>query len=72
MAYGPILPEQPAAVSGAWTGADTFTAKICFYETPFLNTISLKFTDGQVEFDSQSNVGFGPTKQPKLIGKSEK
>ncbi len=72
VAYGPILPEQPAAVSGAWTGDDTFTAKICFYETPFLNTINLKFSDGQVEFDSQSNVGFGPTKQPKLIGKAEK
>ena len=26
--------EQPLAASGAWTGDDTYTAKICFYETP--------------------------------------
>ena len=53
LAYGPILPEQPAAASGAWTADDTFTAKLCFYETPFINTISLKFSGGQVQFDSR-------------------
>ncbi len=65
-------PSSRRPSAARWTAADTFVAKICFYETPFLNTISLKFSDGQVEFDSQSNVGFGPTKQPRLTGKSEK
>ena len=41
MAYGP-LSEQPAAASGAWTADDTFTAKICFYETPFIVTRQLE------------------------------
>jgi hypothetical protein len=27
------LPQQPAAACGAWIGDDTFTAKLCFYET---------------------------------------
>ena len=49
MAYGP-LPEQPAAVSGAWTADDTFKAKICFYETPFIVTVSLKFSGRRVAF----------------------
>src|SRR5262249_22653234 len=31
-------PEQPAAASGAWTGDGTFTAKICFTQTPFVVT----------------------------------
>jgi CubicO group peptidase (beta-lactamase class C family) len=33
------LPEQPAAASGAWTENDTFTAKFCFYVTPFVVTL---------------------------------
>jgi CubicO group peptidase (beta-lactamase class C family) len=68
---GPLLPEQPAAASGAWTGDDTYTARICFYETPFIVTLGLKFSGDQLLFDSQSNVGFGPTKQPQLVGKAE-
>lgn len=65
------LPEQPAAVGGAWTAEDTFTAKACFYETPFIVTMTLKFADGKVTLDSESNVGFGPTKQAPLVGKAE-
>ncbi|MGP0063590.1 MAG: serine hydrolase domain-containing protein [Isosphaeraceae bacterium] len=70
MAYGP-MPEQPAAVSGAWTADDTFKAKVCFYETPFIITLSLKFTGDQLLVDSESNVGFGPTRQSQLVGKAE-
>jgi hypothetical protein len=69
-AWGP-LPEQPAAASGAWTEPDTFTAKLCFYETPFTITVSLKFSEEELRYNSQSNVGFGPTKQPQLVGKAE-
>ncbi|HEY2154910.1 MAG TPA: serine hydrolase, partial [Isosphaeraceae bacterium] len=68
---GPLLPEQPAAASGAWTGDDTYTARVCFYETPFIVTLGLKFSGDQLLFDSQSNVGFGPTKQPQIVGKAE-
>jgi hypothetical protein len=64
-------PEQLAAVSGAWTGDDTYTAKICLYETPFCITARLKFSDDKLLFDSESNVAFGPTKQPQLVGKAE-
>jgi CubicO group peptidase (beta-lactamase class C family) len=70
LAYG-TLPEQPAAASGAWTGDDTFTAKICFYETPFIVKASLKFSGDQLLYTSESNVGFGSTKPAQLVGKSE-
>jgi CubicO group peptidase (beta-lactamase class C family) len=69
-AYGP-LHDQPAAASGAWSGDDTFKAKVCFYETPFIITLSLKFSENELLFDSQSNVGFGATRQPQLVGKPE-
>jgi CubicO group peptidase (beta-lactamase class C family) len=68
MAYG-VFDDQPVAVSGAWTGDDTYTAKICFYETPFILTLSLKFSGDKLLFDSQSNLGFGATKQAQLVGK---
>ena len=65
------LAEQPAAASGAWSGDDTYTAKLCFYETPFIVTVNLKFSDDRVMLDSASNVGFGPNNQAQLVGKAE-
>jgi CubicO group peptidase (beta-lactamase class C family) len=63
--------KQPVAASGAWTVDDTYTAKICFYETPFTLTIRLKFTGKEVRCDSELNVWFGPTKRPELVGRAE-
>ena len=68
-AFGPF-PEQPLAASGAWTGDDTYTAKVCLYETPFMVTVRLKLSAGEVKFDTSSNVGFGQTKPPQLVGKA--
>jgi CubicO group peptidase (beta-lactamase class C family) len=65
------LAEQPVAASGAWTGDDTYTAKFCFYETPFILTLRLKFSDDEVKLNAETNVGFGATKQPELIGKAD-
>jgi hypothetical protein len=65
------FPEQPVAASGAWTDDDTFTAKLCFYETPFTLTLRLKFADDTVTINSSSNVGFGRTNQPERVGKAK-
>ncbi len=62
------LSEQPAAASGAWTADDTIVAKICFYETPFITTLRLKFTGAEVRVEPEMNVGFGPTKESALTG----
>jgi hypothetical protein len=67
MAYAQLA-EQPVAVSGAWTGDGIYTAKLCFYETPFVITAKLQFSGDQLLCDLESNVGFGQTKQPQLIG----
>ena len=65
------LAAQPAAASGAWTADGAYTAKICFYETPFMVTISLKFSGKELQCTSGVNVGFGATKEPQLVGKAE-
>jgi CubicO group peptidase (beta-lactamase class C family) len=64
------LPAQAAAAAGAWTD-ETFTAKICFVETPFIVTVRLKHSGDELTFNSESNVGFGPTRQPELVGKAQ-
>jgi hypothetical protein len=68
VAWG-TLARQPAASAGSWAN-DTFTAKICFYETPFVQTIRLKFSGNEVTVNSESNVGFGRTKYPEVVGKA--
>ncbi len=65
------LPEQPVAASGAWTAGDTFTAKLCFYETPFTITVKLKISGDELTCSAASNVGFGSAKESQLTGKAE-
>ncbi|HEV8378428.1 MAG TPA: serine hydrolase [Tepidisphaeraceae bacterium] len=64
------LSEQPVAASGAWTDDATFVAKLCFLETPTIVTVTLKFTGDEVRLSSESNVGFGPTREAQLVGKT--
>ena len=61
--------EQPVAATGAWTADDTFTAKVCRYETPFCATLNLWFTGRALVLDQEMNVAFGPTKRPQLVGR---
>lgn len=61
-------PEQLVAASGAWTADDTYTAKVVQYETPFVTTLTFKFSEGTLEYEAKRNVGFGPTTSPKLVG----
>jgi len=63
--------EQPVAISGAWTADNIYTAKLCFYETPFIVSIRLSFADKALLYNSESNVGFGLTKESQLIGNIE-
>ena len=59
VAWGP-LPQQPAAASGAWTADGTFTAKLCFYETPFIVTVSLKFSGKELQLQFRGERRFRP------------
>jgi CubicO group peptidase (beta-lactamase class C family) len=65
------LTEYQVAGTGAWTGQDTYNAKICLTETPFYLTLTFRFDGKQVLLDSEYNVAFGPTKSPQLVGRTE-
>jgi CubicO group peptidase (beta-lactamase class C family) len=78
-------PKSKMAASGAWADEATFVMKICFYETPFIQTVTWKFAEGRettaagptaaaptpetVTVSRKMNVGFGPTERPSLIGR---
>jgi hypothetical protein len=62
-------PEEPHAVTGAWTAADTYTFKLCAYESVFINTVRLKFSGDEVRYEAEPNVDWGPIKIATLTGK---
>ena len=57
------------AASGAWTSDDTYVLRLCFNETPFCPTITLRFSADQLATIWKDNVGFGPTEHPEIIGR---
>jgi CubicO group peptidase (beta-lactamase class C family) len=63
--------ESPVSSSGAWTAADTYTARLCAYETPFVATLTLRFKDDQLIFDVAYNVALGrnTAQRPQLVGR---
>lgn len=60
--------SNKVCASGAWKNPTTYVVALCFPETPFITTTTLKFDGDQVEFTNRINVGFGPTESPTLIG----
>ncbi len=63
--------EVGIAASGAWTSGNTYTAKLCLFETPYYLKMSFQFDGSELVCDSEYNVAFGSTKQARLIGKIE-
>jgi CubicO group peptidase (beta-lactamase class C family) len=58
----------PSAASGAWTADDTYTAKLCYCETPFIVAITIQFVEAGLGVTLQANVGFGPNEPVHLTG----
>jgi CubicO group peptidase (beta-lactamase class C family) len=63
--------NAPAAATSAWATDDTLVVKQCLTETPYYVTHKFRFAGDQVFYGLQRNVGFGPTKQPQLVGRAE-
>lgn len=59
---------QPVAASDAWTSHDTVTARLCFYHTPFIQTLRVEFAEDQVRLNTEANAGFGTTQESEIIG----
>ena len=59
----------PVAASGAWTSEDTYTAYICHYRTPFVDTLSLTFSGDRVDLTQAVNLSLFAGGEPiRLVG----
>jgi CubicO group peptidase (beta-lactamase class C family) len=61
--------EQGIAGSCAWTDDTTFTAKLCFHQTPFTLTQRFAFNGDKLSIDTEHNLRWGETKRPRITGK---
>jgi CubicO group peptidase (beta-lactamase class C family) len=64
-------PDEPVAGTVGWVGDDMCVVKLCAYETPYTLTLRWSLENGQLHCDSETNVGFGRTKQPRLAGRPD-
>lgn len=62
--------RRPVAARGAWTSDDTYTARLCFTETPFVLTLEAQFDGDTLTLNRRMNVGFGPTERPAISGQA--
>lgn len=63
-------PPAKVATRGAWSPDGTLTMRVCFYETPFVRTITFRGDGDEMTLSWKDNVGFGPTEGPTLRGKA--
>ncbi|MFT5108202.1 MAG: hypothetical protein ACI8XO_004864, partial [Verrucomicrobiales bacterium] len=66
----PHFADEPIASSFAWKSDNTLVIKQFAYETPFGASLKLTFTGDQVALEREANVGFGSTRQQKLVGQA--
>ena len=65
----PARPDARVAARGAWLDEETYAMKVCYYETPYVETITWKFDGDRLSVTRKMNVSFGPTERPGLAGR---
>jgi CubicO group peptidase (beta-lactamase class C family) len=61
--------DAPVAARAAWAEDAMYVMKLCYTDTPFVQTLTWRFTGDQVTMTRTQNVGFGPTERPPLTGR---
>lgn len=56
------------ATSGAWVTPNTYSLQLCFAETPFIHTFSLRFEGERVQLTHRENVSFMPIEPMQVWG----
>lgn len=56
------------AAAGAWTAEDTYTAKLVYRTSPFIDTLLLRFTGNTLALTVKPNVAFGPNAPVEITG----
>jgi hypothetical protein len=65
------LQDEAVSAVGGWASPDTFVAKLCYHETPYMLTVRLQFGGDLVVLDADYNTAFGNNAFPQLLGRAE-
>ena len=68
----PVTAPRPVLATGVWMDPRTYTAKLCFVETPFSPTITAEFVEGRLLLDFRVNAAFGRAEWPQMVGGAAK
>ena len=64
-------PDEPIAGTMAWKSDDTLVLKLCPYETPYYQTLTLRFAGDEVSLDAVTNVSLRAAKPLQLVGRAQ-
>ena len=62
-------PSKRVATRAVWPSPETLVLTVCAYETPYIHTLTCQFGADRVTLNLKTNVGFGPTESPALVGR---
>ncbi|HTE18189.1 MAG TPA: serine hydrolase, partial [Armatimonadota bacterium] len=60
-------PSARVAARGAWLDENTYAMRLCFYETPYVQTVTCEFAGDEMRVTRSMNVQFGPAEPRKAI-----
>ena len=60
--------QAQVAAGGVWTAPDTLQITLRYFETPFYQTLTCRFTDAGAKIDVATNVKFGPNEPIQCTG----
>ena len=66
-----VMTDGHFSAAGAWTDAQTYQVKLCYFRSPFVDTVDLTFTGNQLTVRLKPNVGFGPQEAEEIVGTAE-
>ena len=64
------MSDTAVSAIGGWETPDTYVAKLCYHEGPYMLTVRLQFGGDLVVFNADYNVAFGNNAFPELVGRA--
>ncbi len=60
---------EPVAACGAWTAADTYEVRVCYYEGELCPVFRFHFTNGELQLETEPNVSWDTPTVTKITGR---
>ena len=61
--------SEAVAASGAWTAADTYEVRLCYYHSFFCPLFRFQYKNRELQIDVEPNVSWGPPGITRITGR---